>query len=262
LAQSFTLNSNSEKFTVIVNHFKSKSCAASPADSKDLDQNDGQGCFNATRKKQAKALLKFVSVLMTNTGDSDVVIIGDLNAYGQEDPMDLLRAGGFYDLMGETYSYMFDGQSGSLDHALSSYSMLKAKVGAENWHINCDEPLVIDYTTSFKTQDLYQNNFYRSSDHDPVMMAFNMIKKSTSINDLVAGKFEIYPNPNNGKFTLKMEISEPASVSIFDLNGRKILNIKDVVNEQELDISHLNGIYFIQIETQYGTSFKKLIIQH
>jgi predicted extracellular nuclease len=262
LAQSFTLNSNSEKFTVIVNHFKSKSCAASPADSKDLDQNDGQGCFNATRKKQAKALLKFVSVLMTNTGDSDVVIIGDLNAYGQEDPMDILRAGGFYDLMGETYSYMFDGQSGTLDHALSSYSMLKAKVGAENWHINCDEPLVIDYTTSFKTQDLYQNNFYRSSDHDPVMMAFNMIKKSTTINDLVAGKFEIYPNPNNGKFTLKMEISEPASVSIFDLNGRKILNIKDVVNEQELDISYLNGIYFIQIETQYGTSFKKLIIQH
>jgi predicted extracellular nuclease len=262
LAQSFTLNSNSEKFTVIVNHFKSKSCATSPADSKDLDQNDGQGCFNATRKKQAKALLKFVSVLMTNTGDSDVVIIGDLNAYGQEDPMDILRAGGFYDIMGETYSYMFDGQSGSLDHALSSYSMLKAKVGAENWHINCDEPLVIDYTTSFKTQDLYQNNFYRSSDHDPVMMAFNMIKKSTTINDLVVGKFEIYPNPNNGKFTLKMEISEPASVSIFDLNGRKILNIKDVVNEQELDISYLNGIYFIQIETQYGTSFKKLIIQH
>ena len=262
LAQSFTLNSNSEKFTVIVNHFKSKGCAANPADSKDLDQNDGQGCFNATRKKQANALLKFVSVLMTNTGDSDVVIIGDLNAYGQEDPMDILRAGGFYDLMGETYSYMFDGQSGSLDHALSSYSMLKAKVGAENWHINCDEPLVIDYTTSFKTQDLYQNSFYRSSDHDPVMMAFNLIKKSTTINALVAGKFEIYPNPNNGKFTLKMEITEPVSVSIFDLNGRKILNIKDVVNEQELDISHLNGIYFIQIETQYGTSFKKLIIQH
>jgi hypothetical protein len=89
-----------------------------------------------------------------------------------------------------------------------------------------------------------------------------MIKKSTTINDLVVGKFEIYPNPNNGKFTLKMEISEPASVSIFDLNGRKILNIKDVVNEQELDISHLNGIYIIQIETQYGTTFKKLIIQH
>jgi len=262
LAQSFTLNSNSEKFTVIVNHFKSKSCASSPADIKDLDQNDGQGCFNATRKKQAQALLKFLSIMMTNTSDSDVVIIGDLNAYAQEDPIDILRAGGFYDLMGETYTYMFYGQSGSLDHALSSYSMLKAKVGAENWHINCDEPLVIDYTTSFKTQDLYQNSFYRSSDHDPVMMAFNLIKKSTTINDLVAEKFKIYPNPNNGKFTLKMEMYEPVSVTILDLNGRKVLKMNDVVNEQEFDLSDLNGIYFIQIETKYGTSFEKLIIQN
>jgi predicted extracellular nuclease len=260
LAQCFTLNSNSEKFTVIVNHFKSKSCSTSPADLKDLDQNDGQGCFNSTRKKQAKALLKFVSDLIKNTNDSDVVIIGDINAYRQEDPMDIIRAGGFYDLMGENYSYMFDGQSGSLDHAVSTYSMLKAKVGADNWHINCDEPLVIDYTTSFKTQDLYQSSFYRSSDHDPVMTAFNLVKKSNTLKDAHIEGFEIFPNPNNGKFTLKMESKASVNVTIFDLSGRTILNISNVSGGQELDLSNLNGVYFIQIDTENGTSLQKLFI--
>lgn len=262
LSQTFLLNSNSEKFTVIVNHFKSKSCSASPADSKDLDQNDGQGCFNATRKKQAKALLKFVSDLITNNGDSDVVVIGDLNAYGQEDPMDILRAGGLSDLTNETYSYMFDGQSGSLDHALATSSFLKAKVGAEKWHINCDEPMVIDYTTSFKTQDLYQSNAYRSSDHDPVILVFNLIKKSNSIHSANVFQYQIFPNPNNGLFTLKWNSIEPVNVNvnILDLSGRTIMSFNNVLSGQELDLTSLNGVYYIQIENEHGSSLKKLYI--
>lgn len=45
--------------------------------------------------------------------------------------------------------------------------------GAEGWHINADEPDVLDYDTSFKppAQDaLYEPNAYWTSDHDPVIV--------------------------------------------------------------------------------------------
>ncbi len=262
LAQLFSINSNSEKFSVVVNHFKSKSCSSSPADSKDLDQNDGQGCFNSTRKKQAVSLMKFISTIVSNSNDSDVLIIGDLNAYGQEDPIDIVRAGGFYDLAGNTYSYMFDGQAGSLDHALASFSMFKSSVGADKWHINCDEPLVIDYTTSFKTQDLFQNNCFRSSDHDPLIAAFNMVKKNTSLANVAEYGFDIYPNPNSGVFTLKISSQEPCTVKVLDLSGKVVCEFNQVYNEVQVDLTHLRGAYFVEIKTDSFTEVKKLFINN
>jgi uncharacterized protein len=43
------------------------------------------------------------------------------------------------------------------------------------WHINADEPDLIDYDMTFKqdAQDaLYAPDAYRSSDHDPVIVTF------------------------------------------------------------------------------------------
>ena len=68
---------------------------------------------------------------------------------------------------------MFDGQAGYLDHALASPSLVAQVTGAADWHINSDEPDVLDYDTSFKppAQDaLYEPNAYRTSDHDPVVV--------------------------------------------------------------------------------------------
>ena len=49
--------------------------------------------------------------------------------------------------------------------------------GATIWHINADEPDILDYDTSFKkdAQDaLYEPNAYRSSDHDPVIVGLDL----------------------------------------------------------------------------------------
>ena len=40
--------------------------------------------------------------------------------------------------------------------------------------INADEPVIIDYNTDFKTQDLYTSGPYRASDHDPVVIGLNL----------------------------------------------------------------------------------------
>ncbi|MDF2735425.1 MAG: ExeM/NucH family extracellular endonuclease [Chloroflexota bacterium] len=176
VAQTFRLDANGEVVTVLVNHFKSKGC--DDATGLDLDQGDGQGCYNATRVAEAEALLGFIDDLQTETGDEDVLVIGDLNAYGQEDPILALLDGGLTDLMvaheDNPYSYVFDGQSGVLDHGLATESLVDEVTGADHWHINADEPSVIDYNTEFKPQDLYQPHVYRASDHDPVLLGIDL----------------------------------------------------------------------------------------
>ena len=72
------------------------------------------------------------------------------------------------------YSYVFDGESGYLDHALASASLDRQVAGATEWHNNADEPEVIDYNIDGKPQDLYVNNAYRASDHDPVVISLNL----------------------------------------------------------------------------------------
>lgn len=110
VAQTFSLNSNGETFPPVVNHFKSKGGTGTGLDA---DQGDGQGAFNAQRVQQAQALRDFVNGLKTSSGDSDVLVMGDLNAYGEEDPIDVLRAGELVDELGrfipDPYSFVFQG---------------------------------------------------------------------------------------------------------------------------------------------------------
>jgi predicted extracellular nuclease len=72
------------------------------------------------------------------------------------------------------YSYVFDGEAGYLDHALATASLAGQVAGAAHWHINADEPSVIDYNIDFKPQDLYTVSPYRASDHDPVLVGLRL----------------------------------------------------------------------------------------
>jgi predicted extracellular nuclease len=180
MAQTFAAG-NGQKFSLIVNHLKSKgSCPA--AGDLDADSGDGQGCWNATRVNQAQRLAGvFVPQVQAAANDPDVLLIGDLNAYGFEDPVNRLTANGFVNQVerflrrsGLPYSYVFDGEAGYIDHALASAALSAQVLGVNEWHINADEPSVIDYNTEFKPQDLYTASPYRSSDHDPVVVSLNL----------------------------------------------------------------------------------------
>ncbi|MFM2432408.1 MAG: hypothetical protein RLZZ511_3622 [Cyanobacteriota bacterium] len=184
LAQTFRVNATGETLTPIINHFKSKGSAVANVPG-DADQGNGQGLANATRKAQSTALLNFVSQIQNSSGDSDVMILGDLNAYNEEDPIDILRAGGFTKLTTSTDSYVFDGQTGSLDHALVSASLLTQVTAAAKWNINADEPIALDYNDNIQSTgegvaelrndtSLYSANPFRSSDHDPVLVGLNL----------------------------------------------------------------------------------------
>lgn len=185
LAQTFTLVSNAEKFTVVVNHFKSKGGTGTGADA---DSGNGAGNFNARRTQQAAAVRTLVTSIQTATSDNDVIVVGDLNAYAQEDPIRDFTTNGFVNLIDQyvgnanAYSFIFDSYSGYLDHALATPSLAAQTTGATEWRINGDEPFVIDYNTNFKavppattgSPDYWSATPYRSSDHDPVIVGLNL----------------------------------------------------------------------------------------
>jgi predicted extracellular nuclease len=183
VAQFFVENATGERFTVVVNHFRSKGCSSS-AGPGDTDQGDGQGCFNARRVQQAEALLSFVnSTVIPATGDADVLLIGDFNSYAKEDPIRTIEQGGFNNLVARfsgpgAYSYAFDGQWGYIDQALASASLLAQVTGASDYHINSDEPSVLDYNTNFKSPSqlfsLYNADEFRTADHDPVIIGIDL----------------------------------------------------------------------------------------
>ena len=185
LVQTFAA-ANGEKFSVVVNHFKSKSSC--PSAGNDADQGDGQGCWNALRTEQSQALRAYITGLQANSSDADVIVIGDLNAYGKEDPILNFTAAGYVDQVARFenpgYSYVFDGEAGYLDHALATPSLSAQIASAGHWRINADEPAIIDYNLEYKQPacttcgpDYYTNTAYRSSDHDPVVIGLNLFKQ-------------------------------------------------------------------------------------
>lgn len=187
LAATFEQLSTGETFTAVVNHFKSKGSAANlPGDA---DQQDGQGQSNATRTAAAQQLATWLATNPTGTNDSDYLIMGDLNAYRLEDPITTLVNAGYNSLFDSaSYSYQFNGQWGSLDHALASSSMNSQVTGAAKWHINADEPTVLDYNTEFKSagqiSSFYNVDPFRTSDHDPIVVGLNLLP-TASLSGLV-----------------------------------------------------------------------------
>lgn len=185
LAQVFEEVSTGERVLACLNHWKSKS--SSSASGANNDQNDGQAAFNEQRRLQSARLHVWLQGVVSTVGDQDVLILGDLNAYGQEDPLDLLRGNGYSDqcerFVPGDYSYRIGGQRGRLDHAFASSTMSTQVLSATHWHINADEPAFYDYNMENKTAaQLLVNGgtAFRSSDHDPVIVGVSLAPQPTS----------------------------------------------------------------------------------
>ncbi|MEB3219001.1 MAG: ExeM/NucH family extracellular endonuclease, partial [Nostocales cyanobacterium 94392] len=242
LAQTFQEKASGEKFTAVVNHFKSKgSLTGIPADQ---DQGDGQGNNNFTRSQAAEVLVDWLATDPTTSGDDDFLILGDLNAYAEEDPIIAIEEGAddtlgtaddFTNLIEQfkgtdAYSYIFDGEAGYLDHALANASLTSQVTGITEWHINTDEPQVIDYDENFNPPGYYSANQYRSSDHDPVLIGLNLgavnntIGETGTISNLTHAARTInlsrnYQNPVIFAQPLSFNGTAPATVRLDDITS-------------------------------------------
>ena len=193
LAQTFVEVETQASLTIAVNHLKSKGSDCldvdNPGDSNfgvtpysagtDIDDPNFQGNCNLTRTAAAKVLGQWLGQSPTGYGSDNLLILGDLNAYANEDPVTELEGQAYVDL-NETFAggngwaagahtFVFDGELGSLDYAMANPALLSHVAGAAAWHINADEPFAIDYQ-DFNPPGQNTPDEFKSSDHDPVLI--------------------------------------------------------------------------------------------
>jgi hypothetical protein len=193
VAQAFQQNSNGARFILGVNHLRSKGGTPCDYGNGMTDPEDGQGNCNIMRRNAANLLLQWLATDPTGTGETDILLVGDLNAYAKEDPIRVLETAGYTNLATPgDYSYAFEGQWGALDHALASSSLMSQLSGSAKWKINADEPIVLDYGMAFKSPgqliSLYAPDPFRTSDHDPVLVGMNLRA------EVAAAVMDIQPN--------------------------------------------------------------------
>ncbi|WOI56295.1 ExeM/NucH family extracellular endonuclease [Palleronia sp. LCG004] len=206
MAVTFEELASGERFTAVANHFKSKGSVSPFGDNR--DNGDGAGANNEARSQAAEAVDAWLASNPTGSDDPDKLILGDLNSYAQEDPLKILEAAGFTNLVAqyegfESTSYRFSGQVGTLDYALASDALRDQVTGATIWDINDEEPVFFDYnlegtfTGQLRPQDqgLFDGDSpARASDHDPIVVGLDLSSEpefelvlGTSGNDRLIG---------------------------------------------------------------------------
>ena len=163
----FELLSTGERFIYSLNHFKAKTSGGTGANA---DMGDGQGGWNADRQEEAQAVMDEYKIWSRQIGEKDLLLMGDLNALGKEDPITLLKNSGMTDLhrlfhADSSYSYMHQKQAGYLDHALCNNSLRPQVTGMMVLHCNSDE--IRNYSATEK-------NMFTASDHDPVVVGLKL----------------------------------------------------------------------------------------
>ena len=170
--QCFEEIASGESFILSINHFKAKSGSGNGSNS---DQDDGQGSYNADRVAEAQSVLEEYNYFSTFTSEPDLLVMGDLNAYGKEEPIRRLTDGGLTDLhrlfhANSSYTYRYyDGTVGYLDHALANRPMLEQVTGMLSYHINSDEHDCFTYDSRCN-----DGTMFRYSDHDPVLVGLRL----------------------------------------------------------------------------------------
>ena len=220
LAVTFEELATGEALTVAVNHFKSKGGSGT---GDDADVGDGQGSFNGTRLRASTALNAWLETDPTGSGDADFLLIGDLNSYAKEDPITYLESQGYVNVIDNpelAYSYLFDGQFGTLDYGLANETLISQVTGATEWHINADEPDALDYNLDFgRDPTLFDGQTpFRTSDHDPLVIGLDLLTPGVMI-DGGNGKDPI--TGSNGNDVL---VGGNGKDSILGGNGRDVID--------------------------------------
>ncbi len=239
--QAFREKATGEVFLYSVNHFKAKSGKGS---GDNADKGDGQGTYNGDRVREAKSVLNHYGSDSYYYGDEDILIMGDLNAYAMEDPIKVLREGGMIDLhrafhADSSYSYVYRGQAGYLDHALCNSTLYPHVTGMVAYHINSDES---DSYTYDKSSD---QTMFRSSDHDPVLVGLRLDTTYTT----TPGVSQADVTLGIQNYTPYIYDAEGGYYIVYRIDGVKVKEQNISSNQEE--INGLNpGIYILNIYGQ------------
>jgi predicted extracellular nuclease len=191
LAQAFAKprRAAQDAFLVVAHHFKSKGADADGlfddcvhgGDAENTHAADDQGAFTCTRVHEARDAAAFAEATAAAIGTDRIFLLGDVNAYTHEDPMQELYAAGYTDL-GSVFgpaeaTYSFDGMSGSLDHVLANPAARAMVTGADVWQINAQESVAYAYSRyDSNVRQLFDASApFAASDHNPVVVGLTLV---------------------------------------------------------------------------------------
>jgi len=128
----------------------------------------GEEATEPRRNAQALWNVTLVERILAAEPEAYVVVVGDLNSFYDSLPLDSLREGGLrhiYEFVApdRPYSYIYQGESETLDHILVTSSLYGRLARVEALHINADYPPAAPDDASPR----------RVSDHDPVIAVFS-----------------------------------------------------------------------------------------
>lgn len=254
--QIFEELATGERFIYSINHFKAKS--GSGASGADANRGDGQGAFNASRVAEANGVIDKYNTIRAALKDDDILVMGDLNAYAKEDPITTFLKNGFYDLhryfhADSSYSYMFGGTAGYLDHAITSASLVGQVTGMAAYNINSDEN---DKYTYDKSSD---RTMFRCSDHDPVLVGLRL--DSTALPDTTISIANWGIDYDNGRIFIRhaLDLDAPAYYRIHTISGFLVEQGQIVAEDQEIARPQQKGLFIINIYTKKNTYQFKII---
>ena len=145
-----------EKFVLNVNHLRSKRGTGAES--------------NEKRMANVDSLLVMLDKIEQEQlfGDSDVLLVGDYNAYTQEEPIQTLVREGYEDMLMRDdsmgYSYVYHSEAGYLDRVFASETMAKQVKKVAVYHLNAD----YFYSRGFKRG--LDDTMFRYADHDPILI--------------------------------------------------------------------------------------------
>ena len=88
---------------------------------------------------------------------------------------------------------------------------------------------------------------------------FITVHNCTGLENIQAFTMEVYPNPNNGLFTLKL--NQMAKVEIISAVGHLVYS-KELIGKETIDMSQQSeGIYFVKVETETESLVQKIVIR-
>ena len=247
-----------ERFFYSINHFKAKSGNGS---GDDQDKNDGQGSFNGTRVKEAQAILSAYESKRGLLKEDDILIMGDLNSYSMEDPIQLLVNGGMTNLHkyfynNDSYSYRFRNEVGVLDHALANSSLLPQVTGMLAFHINSDEDDCHTYDGRCADETIF-----RSSDHDPILVGLRLDSIQTIPTTDVYIQTGIY-SPTQDIVVHNAYHEEGKSFyTIYSLSGQLVEQNEITQNEFAIRCPRNAGLYIVSVYANGQLKQFKIIVQ-
>lgn len=84
----------------------------------------------------------------------------------------------------------------------------------------------------------------------------------SSIKENKQATFTVYPNPTSQQINLEFEKAENRTITLLNILGKQIFQIKNNTSTTLLDVSHYpKGIYFIQVSTEKEMSSQKIVVE-